>query len=418
MIPKAAVAQYRQSQRLQALAQIQVRHAWAQVQVGLLSQSWQIVLRNSGLVAAVTELQVENAAAGAAYGAASLAAQSTYAAPQAFVNPAAFGGFAPDGRSLDGMLYAAVPHTKLLIGGGMDPNAAKAAGGQFLELLAKTAVADSGRAAAGVDIATRPAIGYVRMLNPPSCSRCSLLAGRFYQWNAGFQRHPGCDCIHVPAKGVEAVRSEGLIHDPYEYFQGLSEAEQDRVYTRAGAQAIRDGGDIFQVVNSRRGMKPGGLVTSEGTTRRGNYGRGKAPRLTPEGIYAQGKSREETLRLLEKNGYILPGGQDPAGVIRGARDGYGQMGRGGTRVGARQAVERARATGVRDASTRATMTAAELRYLDAQLNWDAVSRGRSPFGRGKLSPELAAAVEDDFRRIVVSGDPVAKLTARARMASN
>ena len=146
--------------------------------------------------------------------------------------------------------------------------------------------------------------------------------------------------------------------------------------------------------------------------------RSRAPRLTPEGIYSQGKSREETLRLLEKNGYILPGGQDPGGVLRAGRDGYGQMGRGGTRVGARQAVERARATGVRNPSTRATMTAAELRYFDAQMNWDAVSRGRNPFGRGKLTPELAAAVENDFRRVVLAGDPVAKLTARARMAGN
>ena len=112
MIPKAAVAQYRVSQRLQAAAQLRARAAWSQVQVGLLSQSWQIVLRNSGLVAAVTALQVDNASAGAAYGAAALASQSTYSAPDAFVNPAAFGGFAPDGRSLDGLLYAAVPRTK------------------------------------------------------------------------------------------------------------------------------------------------------------------------------------------------------------------------------------------------------------------------------------------------------------------
>lgn len=400
MIPKAAVAQYRVSQRLQAAAQLRARDAWSQVQIGLLSQSWQIVLRNSGLVAAVTALQVENAGAGAAYGAAALAAQSTYAAPDAFVNPAAFGGFAPDGRSLDGLLYAAVPRTKQLIAGGMDPNAAKAAGGRFLEMMTKTVVADAGRSAAGVDIAARPQVGYVRMLNPPSCSRCSLLAGRFYRWNAGFPRHPGCDCIHVPAKGAEAARSEGLIHDPYEYFNGLSEAEQDRLYTKAGAQAIRDGGDIFQVVNSRRGMKPGGLVTTEGTSRRGNYGRGRAPRLTPEGIYAQGKSREETLRLLEQNGYILPGGQNPSGVLRGSREGYGQMGRGGTRVGAREAVERARATGVRDPRELATMTAAERRAFDARANWEAVQAGRNPAG-GRLTPDVAARAEREFRKTIL-----------------
>jgi hypothetical protein len=175
-------------------------------------------------------------------------------APDSFVNPAAFGGWSSDGRSLAGSLYGAVPYTKNLIAGGTAPAVAKAKGGIFLELKVKTEIADAGRGAAGVDVATRAAVGYVRMLNPPSCSRCSVLAGRFYRWNAGFNRHPGCDCIHVPSKGADAAKSEGLIHDPYEYFGSLSAAEQDRIYTKAGAQAIRDGADISQVVNSRRGM--------------------------------------------------------------------------------------------------------------------------------------------------------------------
>src|SRR5699024_5050468 len=152
---------------------------------------------------------------------------------------------------------------------------------------------------AGVDIASRRGVGYVRMLNPPSCSRCSVLAGKFYRWNAGFRRHPGCDCVHVAStqKAIDAGSSEGLIHDPYEYFNGLSEAEQNKLYTGAGAQAIRDGADLFQVVNSRRGMSYAGVAkdgsrrgqlivdarTSEGTSRRGNFGR--ATRLTPDAIY-------------------------------------------------------------------------------------------------------------------------------------
>ena len=403
MIPDAAVSQYKASQRLQAKAQLQARRAWSQVQVGSLSRSWQIILRNSGLVAAVTSLQVENASEGASYGAASIAAQGFYEAPDAFVDPGAFGGFASDGRPLDGLLYAAVPHTKRLIGGGMDPGAAKVAGGKFLEMATATTVADAGRAAAGVDIAARAGVGYVRMLNPPSCSRCSVLAGKFYRWNAGFQRHPKCDCIHVPAKGADAAKSEGLIHDPYEYFNGLSGAKQDRLYTKAGAQAIRDGGDLFQVVNSRRGMKPGGLVTTEGTSRRGNFGNTSGARLTPEGIYAQGKSRAETLKLLESNGYILPGGQDPLGVIRGQREGFGALGRGGTRVGAREAVLEARRTGVRTGS-RATMTAAERRVFDAQANWDAVRAGRNPFTNAKnakVTPEVAARVEREYRKHIL-----------------
>lgn len=404
MIPEAAVSHYKQMQRLQSIAALASRRAWKQVQVGSLSQSWQIILRNSGLEEAVTRVQVEAATAGASYGAMTIAEQGFYEPPQHFVNPAAFGGFASDGRSLDGLLYAAVPHTKKLIAGGMSPTAAKVQGGKFLELVTKTQVADAGRGAAGVDTASRVGVGYVRMLNPPSCSRCSVLAGRFYRWNAGFQRHPGCDCVHVPSKGADAAQSEGLIHDPYEYFHGLSVAEQDRLYTKAGAQAIRDGGDLFQVVNSRRGMKPGGLVTTEGTSRRGNFGAGRGQRLTPEGIYSQGLSRERTLELLERNGYILPGGQNPTGVLRGQAEGSGALSRGGTRIGAREAILEARRTGVRNPNMRATMTAAERREYDAQANWDAVRQGRNPFTNAraaKVTPEVAARVEREYRKHIL-----------------
>lgn len=404
-MPAAAVEQYKISQRLQAVAQLRVRRAWAQVQVGLLTQSWEIILRNSAVVDEVAALQVDAATSGAAYGAATLAAQGAYVAPDSFVNPDAFGGWSSDGRSLAGALYGAVPYTKSLIAGGMAPLAAKAKGGAFLEVKVKTEVADAGRSAAGVDIASRAAVGYVRMLNPPSCSRCSVLAGRFYRWNAGFDRHPGCDCIHVPSKGVDAAKSEGLIHDPYEYFGSLSAVEQDRIYTKAGAQAIRDGSDLFQVVNSRRGMKPGGLLTTEGTTKRGNFGK-NGPRLTPDAIYGKGLSRAETLRELERYGYILPGGQNPLGVIRGQAEGFGQMGRGGTRVGAREAVEQARRTGERNPTIRATATAAERRVIDARADWDAARAGRNPYGKTPLTPTEAARAEATFRKTLASNGEI------------
>jgi hypothetical protein len=285
----------------------------------------------------------------------------------------------------------------------MDVPTAVRKGGSFLEMVTHTTVADSGRAAAGVDTATRKNVGYVRMLNPPSCSRCSILAGRFYRWNNGFNRHPKCDCVHVQTTATAAAETEGLIHDPYEYFSGLSAAEQDRTYGKAEAQAIRDGSDIFQVVNARRGVKPGGLVTTEGTSKRGNFGR-NGPRLTPEAIYQKGLSRDETLRELERYGYILPGGQNPAGVLRGQAEGFGELGRGGSRVGVRNAVEEARRTGVRDPQVRATMTAAERRVYDAQANWDAVRAGRNPFTNAKsakVAPEVAARVEREYRKYIL-----------------
>jgi len=401
MIPDAAVKHYKAMQRLQGLVVLAGAELWSEVSLSGLSGSWaaQVPL----LVPVLSGVQVKAASAGASYGAQTLADQGLYEAPQHFVNPQAFSGSASDGRTLEGLLYAPVPHVKTLIGGGMDPRQAVKQGGKFLATLVRTQVADAGRGAAGVDTATRRNVGYVRMLNPPSCSRCSILAGRFYRWNAGFNRHPKCDCVHVQTTARAAAESEGLVHDPYEYFRSLSPEEQDRNYTKAGAQAIRDGGDIFQVVNSRRGMKPGGLTTTEGTSRRGNFGR-QGPRLTPEAIYGKGLGREATLKELERYGYILPGGQNPAGVIRGQVEGFGQLGRGGTRVGAREAVLRARESGVRDPKQRATMTASELRVFDAQARWDAVRAGRNPFSNAKnakVTPEVAARVERDYRKYIL-----------------
>ena len=401
MIPAPTVEHYRKMQRLQSIAILAAQRAWSGVDTGDLSGSWQASLPE--LAAAVSLVQDSAAALGASYGGATLAAQGLYEAPQHFVNPQAFAGFAADGRSLSGLLYAAVPHTKGLIAGGMDVRDAVRKGGAFLSMATQTTIADTGRAAAGVDTAARKNVGYVRMLNPPSCSRCSILAGRFYRWNNGFNRHPKCDCVHVQTTAAAAAETEGLIHDPYEYFRSLPAAEQDRTYGKAEAQAIRDGSDIFQVVNANRGVKPGGLVTTEGTTRRGNFGR-NGPRLTPEAIYSKGLSRADTLAELERYGYILPGGQNPTGVLRGQAEGFGQLGRGGTRVGAREAVLRARETGVRDPLQRATMTAAERRVFDAQANWDAVRAGRNPLTNAKaakVTPEVAARVEREYRKYIL-----------------
>jgi len=414
MIPNAAAKHYRAVQRLQALAVLSAAELWAEVSLTDLTGSW--VEQLPLLTPIMAGVQVKAAAAGASYSAGALAEQGLYEAPEHFVDPASFGATASDGRSLAGLLYSPVPHVKTLITGGLKPSEALGQGGKLLTTITRTQVADASRVSAGVDIAARRNTGYVRMLNPPSCSRCSVLAGRFYRWNAGFRRHPRCDCVHVASTAKHAAESEGLIHDPYAYFRSLSAAEQDKAYTKAGAQAIRDGADLFQVVNARRGISYAGeskdgthrgqplakLTTSEGTSRRGNFGRGR--RLTPEGIYAQDLSREKTLSELERYGYILPGGQNPTGALRGQVEGFGALGRGGTRVGAREAVERARATGVRDPNVRATMTAAERRVFDAQANWDAVRAGLNPFTNAKnakVTPEVAARVERDYRKHIL-----------------
>ena len=390
--PETAVKHYRAMLRLQRSARAAAAVAWSSLSAAYLSESWDSV--SPALVAAVSKLQLDAATRGAGYGGNTLADQGLYEAPEAWVDPSSLAGVSSRGASLGAALYSAIPHTKDLISGGMPERVALARGREVLQMSAATQVADAGRTAAGLDTFARPKVGYVRMLNPPSCSRCAVLAGRFYQNNEGFQRHPRCDCVHVPTTRTEAAESEGLVHDPYAYFESLSESAQDKTFGKAQAQAIRDGADLFQVVNARRGMSYAGVsadgtrrgqkvvsdFTREGTTRRALWGgtNPKGKRLTPDAIYAQGLPREATLDLLAKHGYLLPQGQVAEGAIRGAGP----------------------------VIPRSDLTAAEKRLQTARLRWEAVQDGRNPHGRGPLTPEVAARVEGDYRRWLASNGQI------------
>ena len=166
------------------------------------------------------------------------------------------------------------------------------------------------------------------MVNPPCCQRCAVLAGKHFKWNQGFQRHPRCDCRHIPF-------AESDPFDP-----GIHIGPDDvKDLTKAQRMAIDDGADMNQVINSRRaGSRRGlGMSTTEGTTlsgwasqvrrelarqrgevaketstkvgRRGyvqNYVvRRTGARPTPEAIYRFAESREEAIKLLAANGYIV-----------------------------------------------------------------------------------------------------------------
>lgn len=183
-----------------------------------------------------------------------------------------------------------------------------------------TMVLDAGRSGSSLAITARPAIGgYSRMLGPDSenpCSRCVILAGVVYEWNAAFERHPLCKCIQIPVS--EDLPGDAAT-DPYVHFDSLTAEQQDRAFGKAGAQAIRDGADMNQVVNARSGIERAQvygrdlLRTTSGTTRRGlfrqraNAAGKKLPiRIMPETIYdlANG-DRTEALRLLRLYGFLL-----------------------------------------------------------------------------------------------------------------
>lgn len=70
-----------------------------------------------------------------------------------------------------------------------------------VEQLIESEIRDAGRTASQVEFVSRPDWqNYVRMLVPPSCPRCAILAGRIYRDLEEFSRHPSCDCVMVPVQ--------------------------------------------------------------------------------------------------------------------------------------------------------------------------------------------------------------------------
>jgi hypothetical protein len=311
---------------------------WKRLAAADLSASWLQGL-GAAMVRAVSAGQLVAASTGQPYIEAMVrmdGLSSDYLEQAARVDARSFSGVAADGRTLDSLLYLPVIRTKTLIGGGLTLQEAMLAGQAQLLRMAASEVADAGRGAAGVAmVANRSVTGYVRQVRAGACARCAILAGRWYRWNADFQRHKRCACYGVPATDVRPGRHV----NPMSFFNGLSRAEQDRRFTIGGAEAIRNGADIYKVVNAGRstvtldayGKKV--VATLEGTTRRGEFfqqmrreaeqrtgqrfARGRAdveqglprfhlktPRLTPSEILRLSEDRDELIGMLKRFGYL------------------------------------------------------------------------------------------------------------------
>lgn len=169
-----------------------------------------------------------------------------------------------------------------------------------LDRLVASEVADAGRSASQVEIVAAPEwTNYVRMLNPPSCARCTILAGRIYRDLEAFARHPGCDCVMVPVADWQDAHDSGLITSPQDAFdRGLV-----RGLSQADTKVIEDGADIAQVVNAHRGMQTADVFGRRVKTTTVNARRGV--RLRPEAIYDIADDRADAIRLLRLYGYIL-----------------------------------------------------------------------------------------------------------------
>lgn len=245
-----------------------------------------------------------------------------------------FVGVAGDGLPVASMAYGAVIQAKQAVAAGLDVAEALARGGRHLTLATGTMLSDTGRAAEKVSGGAHRVKLWTRMLNPPSCGRCVILAGKTSRQSEAFNRHPGCDCRNVPS--TEDTGDDART-DPKGYLDGLSSAEQDRVLgSKANGQAFRDGADMNQLINAYRrkgAVRPAQIngqnikYTREGTTRRGHaywqmsqakyvreqsvfrdgtkYYKLKAPRLMPETIYKTAKDPADAKRLLKLYGWIV-----------------------------------------------------------------------------------------------------------------
>lgn len=289
---------------------------WRGIDPADLIGSW--ALAKPRILATVAAGQYAVAATATGYISDVLAAEGLPPAPALQVDPQAFAGVAADGRSMSSLLQLPMAAVYQRISGGATARQALNYGGGLLTLLADSEVADAGRGADSVAMAAEPrCAGYVRIITGGACGRCAILAGRWYRWNAAFARHPHCHCQQVPAAD-EAQMAKHLI-DPHSYFESLSADQQNRAFTVAGARAIRDGANIGQVVNARRGIYTASIfgrdvqATTEGATRHSLYkkaarksGRPVSPvRLTPQAIYELASDREEAIRLLYRFGYLL-----------------------------------------------------------------------------------------------------------------
>lgn len=260
--PREAVAYADDVRALDRQVAVAVLRLWRRIDPRDVSASWLALLPEA--LAAVAAAQVVAAEMADPY----TETVTGGAAAAYVVDPEAFAGRAADGRDLSSLLYLPVVDAKQKIGAGLGAAEALRLAQFPLSMYVQTSTADAARQSAAAAIGARPSIaGYYRMLNLPSCSRCAILAGKWFEWNRGFRRHPRCDCVHIPAREADDVRAL----DPREAIEsgkvtGLSKVER---------KAIDLGADPAAVVNARRGMSTlsrGLRYTTEGTTRHGVAG--------------------------------------------------------------------------------------------------------------------------------------------------
>lgn len=321
MLPRAASDFYALQQRVNATAATEIRRLWRRMGDDF-DASWR--RQGPAILAVLIEAQEQVARGALDYVPRVLAETDIPDEPEGQFQPRSLVGMASDGRTLSSLAYGGVVQAKQAVAEGASTGTALAQGGTWTDLMVKLQIADAARQAVGVMTASRKNLkGTVRVLNPPSCQRCAILAGRWYRWSTGFDRHPKCDCVNMPTRSVGWARSEGFITDPMDAYR----AGHIRDLTEAQRYAIDNGADITRVVNATRGMSTTATrrlpkKRTSGTQQPApvvapgvpdllagiRFNRPTEPDLgflTPEGIYQQAAGdRDEAIRLLREWGYI------------------------------------------------------------------------------------------------------------------
>lgn len=314
---QAALSYKKRTEQAAREAERTAKGLWSRVDQSRILDSWKALV--PALLTALLTAQAQAASESTPYVDEAIRVQGGENPTLGEILPLGLVGWASDGRPLDTLLLSPAFSAIDALNRGATMPKALAFGQVHARMIASTQVADAYRAAAGIVSTTRQVTRYVRALTPPSCSRCIILAGADQFWKTDFKRHPKCNCISVPLAGDPR---EDLITDPKAYFESLSQTEQDRIFTKAGAQAIRDGADMGRVVNARR--KASGMSgAAEGrrrTMKRSNVfgldvfrtaeltvfgARGqKLIRVMPESIYEIAEDHAQAVRLLKLHGYI------------------------------------------------------------------------------------------------------------------
>ncbi len=322
---------------------------WRTVPLTNLDEGWQGVAPQMQFL--VTQAQLEATRQAQRYLAALDRAWEFEPKPAAIV-PQAFSDVMGDGREVAPALFGSVTNTKELIGGGLAPARAFESGASFIAVVAQAALHDMGRNADRVLAAGKGYTRYVRVVNGSACSRCAILSGKSSGPEA-FKRHTGCQCGVAPVPD-DRKPPKGLHDSPEAYFDSLSRADQDRVFTKSGAEAIRHGASPRAVVNARRGaygigykgrdnvpvprnirnqlrpitigFKPDGsplqvYATDESTTARGQFYKSERARVaafTSRGQY----TRTTTVRLMPEQIAVMAGGDSERWVVLLTKYGY------------------------------------------------------------------------------------------------